>query len=584
MSYLHAPRLTFSGQFQADTSTVNNDPTHFNNDTFISDYQNYQDADNMNGWWNPDGTGNWRLQSCTIKSVTYKDGTSTSNPMLDPAIGMTITDTDSRSAGKIVDLDSEQQMVSELWGFVVRIVSQDGTEMMKGNYVVSPFTNIWFNRSVDKSADEGAAAMYQSILKGLEWNEAYANSRYLRELKENSEGLSIQFTVDRYHGNNSEPRFTFGRIAGSIGPYKGDEPKRFVAGRQLYPAPQQSTTNYAVALVDEELSQIVLDLSNSLQCSDGGLVHESRDLRMVINNTQHPKQPTYEELGKIQYKDPDWYLGHSGVCTFKLTPDQLASAKKNPLGIISVTTQPSNDFTKELKESSQYVFVEEVDYVRADQFVFRADPGETCSIDFYATHLGAPMAAASISIEDKSVDNLGNMGMKGAQPPTDTWPRIGIPNQEAFPNGKTQTFTTDSNGKGTYTFLTSDPMNPRKYIDGQVYGLSYNFSDAKSVVQSNSANFISLMVYDGPPKDIPNPDWKNFVGPIMQQYANLYPLMSKGIFNLADKDVVDKNADILSLVFSKDLHDPNYMPSTRDLSGYKTKVILDYLQSVMKKP
>lgn len=127
-------------------------------------------------------------------------------------------------------------------------------------------------------------------------------------------------------------------------------------------------------------------------------------------------------------------------------------------------------------------------------------------------------------------------------------------------------------------------MNPRKYIDGQVYGLSYNFSDAKSVAQSNSANFISLMVYDGPPKDIPNPDWTNFVAPIMQQYANLYPLMSKGIFNLADKDVVDKNADILSLVFSKDLHDPNYMPSTRDLSGYKTKVILDYLQSVMKKP
>jgi hypothetical protein len=34
MSYLNSPRLTFSGQFQADPSTVNNDPTHFNNATF----------------------------------------------------------------------------------------------------------------------------------------------------------------------------------------------------------------------------------------------------------------------------------------------------------------------------------------------------------------------------------------------------------------------------------------------------------------------------------------------------------------------------------------------------------------------
>jgi hypothetical protein len=67
----------------------------------------------------------------------------------------------------------------------------------------------------------------------------------------------------------------------------------------------------------------------------------------------------------------------------------------------------------------------------------------------------------------------------------------------------------------------------------------------------------------------------------MQQYANLYPLMSKGIFNLADKNVVDSNAEILKLVFSKDVHDANYMPATRDLSAYKKKVILAYLQKVI---
>ena len=73
MSYLIVPRLTFSGQFQADPSTVNNDPTHFNNETFEPKYQNYGPGQE-NGWWNPDGTGNWRFLGCKITSVTYQDG------------------------------------------------------------------------------------------------------------------------------------------------------------------------------------------------------------------------------------------------------------------------------------------------------------------------------------------------------------------------------------------------------------------------------------------------------------------------------------------------------------------------------
>lgn len=43
MSYLNFPRLTFSGQFQADVSTVNNDTRHFDNDTFNSDFQKFSD-------------------------------------------------------------------------------------------------------------------------------------------------------------------------------------------------------------------------------------------------------------------------------------------------------------------------------------------------------------------------------------------------------------------------------------------------------------------------------------------------------------------------------------------------------------
>ena len=39
MSYLGLPRLTFAGQFQADPSTVNNDPEHFDPSRFKGRYQ-----------------------------------------------------------------------------------------------------------------------------------------------------------------------------------------------------------------------------------------------------------------------------------------------------------------------------------------------------------------------------------------------------------------------------------------------------------------------------------------------------------------------------------------------------------------
>ena len=74
MSYLNFPRLTFSGQFQADVSTVNNDTRHFDNDTFNSDFQKFSEKNQLNGWWNPVGTGIFRLNDCKITALLGPDG------------------------------------------------------------------------------------------------------------------------------------------------------------------------------------------------------------------------------------------------------------------------------------------------------------------------------------------------------------------------------------------------------------------------------------------------------------------------------------------------------------------------------
>ena len=120
MSYLNNVRLIFSGTFQADISTVNNDVRHYDNGTFLPRFQDLQSNANpdgpLNGWFSPNGSGAFRLIDCRVSSVCYKDGTSQSDPAKDPVIGMPIGGSNTRVSGKLVDLDPQWQIVSQIWG------------------------------------------------------------------------------------------------------------------------------------------------------------------------------------------------------------------------------------------------------------------------------------------------------------------------------------------------------------------------------------------------------------------------------------------------------------------------------------
>ena len=144
MSYLTLPRLVFAGKFQADPSTVNNDPEHFDSADFRSNYQvPGPPQSQINGWWNPRGTGAWRLFGCTVQAVAYEDGTWCDDPQIDPFVGLQVTGADARVEGKLVDLDPEQQMVSEIWGLQVLVRNATGDVVLGGSFVESPFADIW---------------------------------------------------------------------------------------------------------------------------------------------------------------------------------------------------------------------------------------------------------------------------------------------------------------------------------------------------------------------------------------------------------------------------------------------------------
>ena len=173
MSYLDPLRLHFAGRFQANVSTVNNDPGHFDNAIFQPAWQTMEGI-NMNppnGWFNPEGDADWRFLGCAITSAWMPTATSPSAavPASDPVLACLIADSDAKAPAKLVDLDPEQQLVSEIWGLQVRIADADGNTLLRGDYDPAAFIDIWDRATISAGGDADAGAMYQSILTNLQW-------------------------------------------------------------------------------------------------------------------------------------------------------------------------------------------------------------------------------------------------------------------------------------------------------------------------------------------------------------------------------------------------------------------------------
>ena len=91
----------------------------------------------------------------------------------DPVLQSTIADSDRQVPAKMVDLDSEQQLVSEIWGLNVRIVGVDASTLVSGEFEPAPFMDIWdrATSTTGSGGDVDASAMYQSVLTDVQWGD-----------------------------------------------------------------------------------------------------------------------------------------------------------------------------------------------------------------------------------------------------------------------------------------------------------------------------------------------------------------------------------------------------------------------------
>lgn len=556
MSYLGLPRLVFAGSFQADVSTVNNDPEHFNTAAFQPSYQllGQATATGMtDGWWNPGGTGAWRFIDCVVTAVVYQDGTFSMDPATEPIIGVSLNGARNRVEGKLVDLDPNQQMVSEIWGFEVEVGDRDGLGF-GGAFVPSGFADIWV-RFPQGQPDSFFGAYYQSVLRDVAFAGA-TESRFVAELGAASpQQLSIKFNVDGADQDATSPTFTLGRAVGAIGPYGAGEPLRFVAARRLSPTSQKA--GYAGAALDGQV--LTVDLGNSLPTSStAGPLADIGTLHLALA----PPDGAPQLLGAVPYLADGWYEQTSSILSVTLSPEQAKLAATTPIALVQNAGTPTSDIL--LSESP------DGGWARADQFVFRLDPGAEATTAFHASSFGAPLAGATISLAYDPSQMEGQVDQGPISGPT----VVGQPESAlTFP----AQVTTGADGTVPLTLVAGDPGQPRQYIDGQIYGVTYGLGDSPPPTGSvgNGNLILNVLVWSG--YEVPeHPSWLTDVMPIFQQYADLYPVM-RPIVDLANYSSVTSRLPALRNVFDRSVDNPNYMPVTRDLSTKKRTMIRRWL-------
>jgi hypothetical protein len=588
MSYLGWPRLHFAGRFQADTSTVNNDVRHYKSDVFEPQFQkmmvgrgggNYQ---RTNGYWNPEGTGAWRMLGCRITGVVQQEQLIT-DERDDAAIGLLIAGSNDRVAGKLVDLDPQQQAVSQIWGLKIALDDLQGNRLLDSEYMVSTFTDLWKRQQIPQNFDQTLAAVFQSKLGAVEWGDV-SSYPVLLALKEASEEglLSIRFNVFGFDRSPDADDYTTGVVVGTIGPTTKAEPRHFVLGRQMVAQVDQGNPTapangvYGFQCLNHPRQKILsADLGHCLpilhangDLQDIGNLYMAVDKSGQLTQGQCIEETAVAILGKVNYQERGWFQHSAGIVDFNYSADDWLTSNLGNHPLLLLKKTDCADYQVLVCESLAGL------YVRADNYVYRLNPGEEVFVDFYATRFGTPIALDLSMSANNSM--LGGSGT-GATLNAKKWPvpKVGSP-ASAIHYPDSLSIDTSGHCQLTLKADAAGPGTPRGYLDGQIYGVGYSIQNAQTGYIYNPWNFISVLVWDA--WEVPDePTWHSDIQPIMEQYGNLYPIMSKHLVELGDYDSVVKYLKPLKLSFSLPVSDPNSMPVSRDLSANKRTGILKWL-------
>ena len=521
MSYLHTPRINFAGQFFTNPATINNV------------LANYDPANPIQPVWNPDGVAIWRFQDVTVQTVVNDAGDLLQSGQAGGIVGAAVESVPDPKNAKLVDLDPDQQLISQVFGFKLKlsVTDGDGNEVgFVGRLDTLALTDIWFGRP------GGVSGNFQTLMPEVQWIGDVDQAPLLKQLKELGEaGLSVKWMT---WGYQFPPTF-LGQVAGSIGPAKSGEPTRFIAGRRLHQAPPSKDFGQppfwqAPWCVDANRSRAVFDLSNSVPLNQAG------SLNAVILTASGPVDldtPLTYSMQQLQ--------AVGGIVEIPLTDQQKTLLDSNPLVVFDGQAAA-------LREDLQGR------WANFDQQWLRLEPGESKTVKLFARRFNDPLPQETIDFA----------------PTRPRQPSAGL----TFP-ASVQTGA-DGQADVAFTGNVPQPLPPsREFIDSQTYFVGGPWQQWGDAIQAAGGGAISVLVFNefAPPA---NPTWTNAVQPIFDEYARLYPGM-KAILDLADLSVVRANSGRFEGVLDPALPitDPSYMPVTRDLAPAKRETVFNWLKA-----
>eukprot|EP00794_Sanderia_malayensis_P011133 gene11133-12304_t len=578
-SVLDYPRIHFSGRYIVNAATVNNIYDNYNTDEFL-DHHALPNNEGGKGGWNPYGTNDFLLQNVTIRTVCYKDGMCTGNRLKDSAIDKSIQDFGFQTPSKMVDLDPQAQQYTQIWALQLKVPG-----LFQAKVDVLTMQRHWQNAIfLNPKNDYSLSGTFQGVLTDVIWDLNKDSSEIIKQFKSEMERLgsrklSIKFVLDTFL-----IRAMNGRIYGTIG-MQGIKSsttsllERLIISRNntLYQDPSFKLGN--------NLRKIVMDLGSCFPIHKDGTLLSQADEHFVVAYPNSPMsasnsltcRDSFTILAKVPLEKENWLENEAGYLTIDLTRNQVKLLQYRPLILlkliyIAMTSSVEISLKRDVKgQRSDTTCMEIIAKECSDgivlrpmgQFLFRMDSGESFTVTLGAKQFGEPIGNLEIGlflIKNSSVYYC-------------CWPAFPLPDG----------LVTNRDGIVTVNVTTPMLRNPRKFLDGQAYGIAYypkNTCLGKKISGTavGGEYVIPLKVYgyEEHPNEV---TWVDHIYPIFKQYTNLYPIMKHPTIDLSNYHSVVSMKKKISLSMNLPENHSSYMPVTRDMSKRRRRMITTWLEA-----
>src|ERR1041385_1679615 len=582
MSYLDQPRINFTGRFYTNVSTINNDLANYDPSSPVSD-----------PGWNPNGVALFKFDSCTVTGLQPPGDNS-------GLIGAPLISQTKPAPGKLVDLDPDQQSLSQVIGVALNLTTTSGAGF-QGILEPCNLQDMWPS-APNPEGDAGgsnASSIFVSILSSVQWTNAdkVAALKLLRDTTQNSR-LAIRFVVGSFFfADPNDPASGFGTLTGSIGPHLDGDPIQFARRRLMPPTKKAKKTKADAAVgsrpihadfeikkqavaadakarppkfqacnfqLDTKNRRLSIDLANAIPlASFAGPPLPVGNLRAVI---VAPDGSTKEVLQQPFVFTGDTNKTQGGIIDVPLTPQQSKTLEGMRAGI-QLQPQTGADWTTILAEHETGKFV------NISPFTARAVGGENVTFELRAFQWGKALANEKLSLTAESSQ--------------------GTPASLVIQSHGSGPAATDKNGRAVFvvkTPATLDIPADRQQLDSLCYLFNGPWTSLNGGMFSTTFNPpdrailpAALVVWSPyPDAGMAHPTWEGQVQPVFDEYMRIYPGM-KQILDLTQLSVVQANLQALLDVFSLPFEAPHRMPVTRDLSTQKIEVIKTWLKNEIAK-